>query len=226
MKQYRALIISCILLVIVTVFAVAAYGRSSASNGLNGQKKGAAAATAQKNQEVYTQLDFSDTRGQEFAERGLITAPDSINLSLWRNVYLVGTFELRNGTALYPEGVTTGVGSTAQNMDAETMLDYMGIMMDSNQLSDRSFTVNLQLADDENYLLKIHHGVLLYYPGEQDDKADLTIQTRKLGILAITARNEDSIGKLVTSVEGDQELYKALCGSMVSLKLYFNIAEP
>jgi len=144
----------------------------------------------------------------------------------WRNAYLVGAFELRNGTSLYPEGVTTGVGSTAQNMDAETMLDYMGIMMDSDQLADRSFTVNLQLTDDENYLLKIHHGVLLYYPGEQDDKADLTIQTRKLGILAIAARSEDNIGKLVTSVEGDQELYKALCDSMASLKLYFNIAEP
>lgn len=162
MKQYRALIISCILLVIVTVFAVAAYSKLSAANELDRQKKGAAAVTE----------------------------------------------------------------SAAQNIDAETMLDYMAIMMDSDQLSDQSSTVNLQLSDDENYLLKIHHGVLLYYPGEQDDKADLTIQTRKLGILAIAARNEDNIGKLVTSVEGDQELYKALCDSMVSLKLYFNIAEP
>lgn len=162
MKQYRALIISCILLVIVTVFAVAAYSKLSAANELDRQKKGAAAVTK----------------------------------------------------------------SAAQNIDAETMLDYMAIMMDSDQLSDQSSTVNLQLSDDENYLLKIHHGVLLYYPGEQDDKADLTIQTRKLGILAIAARNEDNIGKLVTSVEGDQELYKALCDSMVSLKLYFNIAEP
>lgn len=191
MKQYRALIISCILLVIVTVFAVAFYGKTSAADGLNNEKKGATDITAQRNHEVYTQLDFSDTREQEFAKRGMITALEFV-----------------------------------RSDHGWIILDYIGIMMDSDQLADQSFTVNLQLADDENYLLKIHHGVLLYYPGEQDNKADVTIQTRKLGIPAIAAHNEDNIGKLVTSVEGDQELYKALCDSMVSLKLYFNIAEP
>ena len=45
----------------------------------------------------------------------------------WRNAYLVAAFELRNGTSLYPENAGTGVGSTAQNMDVQTMLDYMGI---------------------------------------------------------------------------------------------------
>ena len=84
----------------------------------------------------------------------------------WRNAYLVAALELRNGTDWYPEGATTGVGSTAQNMDTQTMLDYMGIMLDSTKLADKSFTINLQVTDEQNYLLKVHHGVLLYYPGE------------------------------------------------------------
>lgn len=144
----------------------------------------------------------------------------------WRNAYLVAAFELRNGTDMYPEGITTGVGSTAQQMDTQTTLDYMGIMLDSTKLADKSFTINLQVTDDENYLLKVHHGVLLYYPGEQDDAADITIRTKKTGILAIAACNEDGISKLVESVDGDQELYKAFCESMTPLSLYFNIIEP
>ena len=144
----------------------------------------------------------------------------------WRNAYLVAALELRNGTDWYPEGATTGVGSTAQNMDTQTMLDYMGIMLDSTKLADKSFTINLQVTDEQNYLLKVHHGVLLYYPGEEDENADLTIKTKRTGILAIAARNEDGMSKLVESVEGDQELYKAFCDSMASLKLYFNIVEP
>lgn len=144
----------------------------------------------------------------------------------WRNAYLVAALELRNGTDWYPEGATTGVGSTAQNMDTQTMLDYMGIMIDSTKLADKSFTINLQVTDEQNYLLKVHHGVLLYYPGEEDENADLTIKTKRTGILAIAARNEDGMSKLVESVEGDQELYKAFCDSMASLKLYFNIVEP
>lgn len=98
----------------------------------------------------------------------------------WRNAYLTAAFELRNGTDLYPQTSAIGVGSTAQNMDAETMLNYMGIMMDADKLADKSFTVNMQFTDDDNYLLKIHHGVLLYYPGEQDDNADVTIRMKRI----------------------------------------------
>lgn len=116
--------------------------------------------------------------------------------------------------------------SGAWRMDMQTTLDYMGIMLDSTKLADKSFTINLQVTNDQNYLLKVHHGVLLYYPDEQDENADITITTKKAGILAIAACNEDGISKLIESVEGDQELYKAFCESMTPLSLYFNIIEP
>lgn len=144
----------------------------------------------------------------------------------WRNAYLVAASELRNGTDMYPPSAVTGSGSTAQQMDMQTTLDYMGIMLDSTKLADKSFTINLQVTNDQNYLLKVHHGVLLYYPDEQDENADITITTKKAGVLAIAACNENGISKLVESVEGDQELYKAFCESMTPLSLYFNIIEP
>ena len=144
----------------------------------------------------------------------------------WRNAYLVAASELRNGTDMYPPSAVTGSGSTAQQMDMQTTLDYMGIMLDSTKLADKSFSINLQVTNDQNYLLKVHHGVLLYYPDEQDENADITITTKKAGILAIAACNEDGISKLIESVEGDQELYKAFCESMTPLSLYFNIIEP
>lgn len=143
----------------------------------------------------------------------------------WRNAYLVGAFELRNGTDLYPPTEIVGAGTTAQSMSAQNTLDYMGIIMDTEQLADESFLVNLVLTDDQNYLLKIHHGVLLYYPGQQSDEAAFTITTRRAGVLAIAAKNTDLIAKLVT-VEGDEALYRKLCDSMVKLSLYFNIIEP
>ena len=68
--------------------------------------------------------------------------------------------------------------------------------------------------------------MLLYYAGEQDENADLTIRTKRTGILAIAARNEEGISKLVESVEGDEKLYKTFCDSMTSLQSYFNIIEP
>ena len=144
----------------------------------------------------------------------------------WRNAYLVAAFELRNGTKFYPATTTLGEGSTAQNMDAQTMLDYMGIMMDTDKLADKTFAVNLKLSDAEDYLLRIQNGVLLYYEGEQAENADLTISTSRVGILALANNNEEGLSRLVTSVEGDETLYRALLESMTQLSLYFNVIEP
>ena len=144
----------------------------------------------------------------------------------WRNAYLVAAFELRNGTGAYPQTGRIGAGTTAQGMDAQTMLDYMGIMLDAEKLAGQSFTVNLKLAGDDNYLLKLHHGVLLYYKDVSDAQADLTLSTVRAGILAMANGDQENIEKLVTLESGDQALFAALCGSMAVPELYFHIVEP
>ena len=144
----------------------------------------------------------------------------------WRNVYLVAAFELRNGTGNYPQTGRIGVGATAQGMDAQTMLDYLGIMLDAEKLADQSFTVNLKLTDGDDYLLKMHHGVLLYYKGVSDANADLTLSTTRVGILALANGDSENIAALVTLESGDEALFTALCESTAAPELYFNIIEP
>ena len=111
-------------------------------------------------------------------------------------------------------------------MDAQTMLDYMGIMLDAEKLADKSFTVNLKLSDGGDYLLKIHQGVLLYYKDRIDEQADLTLSTTRMGILALANGDSEIIAQLVTLENGDEALLKALCESMAAPELYFNVIEP
>ena len=144
----------------------------------------------------------------------------------WRNAYLTAALELRNGTDNYPKANRIGVGSTAQGMDAQTMLDCMGIQLDAEKLADRSFTVNLKLQDGDDYLLKVHHGVLLYYKDTFDANADLTLSTQRMGILAIINGNLEEVNHLVTVEGGDASLLTALCESMCAPELFFNIIEP
>ena len=144
----------------------------------------------------------------------------------WRNAYLVAAYELRSGTDAYPQTNRIGVGTTAQGMDAQTMLDYMGIMLDAEKLAGKSFTVSLKLSDGDDYLLKVHHGVLLYYKGTSDAAADLTLSTVRTGILAIANGDQESVEKLVTVEGGDEALLTLLCESMAQPELYFNIIEP
>ncbi len=144
----------------------------------------------------------------------------------WRNAYLVAAFELRNGIDNYPRTSRIGVGTTAQGMDAQMMLDYMGIMLDTEKLADKSFTVRLKLEDGEDYLLKLHHGVLLYYRDTGTAAADLTLSTVRVGILALANSDQANIDELVTLEDGDEALFRVLCGSMTTPELYFNIIEP
>ena len=111
-------------------------------------------------------------------------------------------------------------------MDAQTMLDYMGIMLDTEKLADMSFTIRLKLTDGEDYFLKLHHGVLLYYKDDGTAEADLTLSTVRTGILAIANSDQENIAKLVTAESGDMTLFEDLCTSMTTPKLYFNIIEP
>ena len=134
-----------------------------------------------------------------------------------------------NGRGLFGKACRTALdtlGTTAQGMDAQTMLDYMGIMLDAEKLADKRFTVNLKLSDGGDYLLKIHHGVLLYYKDRVDEQADLTLSTTRMGILALANGDSEKIAQLVTLESGDEALLKALCESMAAPELYFNVIEP
>ncbi len=75
-------------------------------------------------------------------------------------------------------------------------------------------------------MLKVHHGVLLYYQGMSDENADLTLSTVRVGILALANGNQENIEKLIIVESGDKALFDALCESMAQLDLFFNIIEP
>ena len=114
-------------LILAAVTALPGMSVSAQDLGLNTEQKEATEYTKAANDEVYALLDFEDERERENAERGLITAPDSLeittedgkvawsqdayafldedapdsaNPSLWRNTQLnhvYGLFEVMDG---------------------------------------------------------------------------------------------------------------------------------
>lgn len=71
------------LLLALSLLSGCAAGQGAAegeASPLNGEQKGATALTAQHNQSVYDLLDFTDQQELEFAQRGLISAPESLEL--------------------------------------------------------------------------------------------------------------------------------------------------
>lgn len=143
----------------------------------------------------------------------------------WRNAYLTGAYELRNGTKNYPN--SEGSGATALGMSTETMLDYLGICLDEKKLEDQNLVINLEVTDkNAKYLLRINHGVLIYSQEKWSDKADATIKTKSAGILGIAQNNQKLMDASIEKVEGNSDIIKTLTSSVAEFPLYFNIIEP
>ncbi len=78
MKKHLAAFLAAALLASGTVSAASA--DTAQDLGLSTDVKPATSYTAQANQAVYDQLDFTDTQEAEFAQRGLIDAPEHLEL--------------------------------------------------------------------------------------------------------------------------------------------------
>lgn len=141
----------------------------------------------------------------------------------WRNAYLCGAKELRDGSI--PFANVGGSTDVRTKMNSELMLDYIGICLDNNAAQDLNFTANLNLTDTgEKYLLTVKSGVLVYQKGIQSPTADATWIMPKEGLFTILSKNKELQKKFVQ--EGNKELLGQLTDKMVIFNTYFPIIEP
>jgi len=144
----------------------------------------------------------------------------------WRNAYLTAALELRMGNSKDESKLAKGSTDILLNTTVEMMLDYMGILIDSNAAEDIDITFNLVITDtNERYFVHLFHGVLLYYAGQTREFADATLTCPKIGLLALISRNEAQ-QKLMIKVDGDGDIPMKLTQAMVTLDKTFNIVEP
>ena len=79
----------------------------------------------------------------------------------WRNAYLSAAQELRFGTNTDSSTRGNSTGDTISHMTTEMILDYIGILVDTEKIHDLSFTANIILPD-ENYVMRVKNGIVLY----------------------------------------------------------------
>ncbi len=144
----------------------------------------------------------------------------------WRNAYLTGAKELREGTTTDTSLLAHGSTDTRTEMSAEMMLDYIGICLNSNKAQDLNFKVNLAISDTgENYVLTVKSGVLLYQKKAAVKDADATWTTPKLGLFTIVSKDTDKQKEMI-QVKGDTTLLNKLTENIETFPQLFNIVEP
>ncbi|HEY1853657.1 MAG TPA: alkyl sulfatase dimerization domain-containing protein [Solirubrobacterales bacterium] len=146
----------------------------------------------------------------------------------WRNFYLSGATELRNGV------VDLAAPDTASpdNVKAMTMplyFDYLGMRLNGAAAGDRRQTFVCVLPDiDETWTLMLRHGTLSHRQGaDADADATLTIDRSDLDrVILKTASLEELLADGPAEVEGDAAALHGLLRLLDEFEFWFNIVTP
>jgi alkyl sulfatase BDS1-like metallo-beta-lactamase superfamily hydrolase len=147
----------------------------------------------------------------------------------WRNFYLTGAKELREGVKELPTP-NTASPDTVRAMSPEMFFDYLAIRLDSSKAADAAMTLNVDLGDQGGkYLLELENGVLNHTADARADDADatLTLSRNTLNDIILqqtTAAEAVSAGDI--HVEGDQSKLEELVSYLDTFEFWFNIVTP
>lgn len=147
----------------------------------------------------------------------------------WRNFYLTGAKELREGVQELPTP-NTASPDTVRAMSLDLFFDYLGVRLNAEKAGDTKLTFNFDFGDkDGKYLLQLENGVLNNTKGQQADNADATITLTRDNLNAIVL-GDTTLDKAVADgsikVTGDNAKLGQLVSMLDNFEFWFNIATP
>lgn len=148
----------------------------------------------------------------------------------WRNVYLSAAKELREGNQAENSSEIGHSGDGQKAMASTSMLGYMGILLNKENLEGENFKINITLTDTkETHSVQIRDGVMLTYENSLFEQADASITCQKAALFAIISGDVDTVKKAM-QIDGDAELIYLLTENMNAYNGQesgkFNIIEP
>jgi alkyl sulfatase BDS1-like metallo-beta-lactamase superfamily hydrolase len=148
-------------------------------------------------------LDEGDLRfAAELASHAVFANPDSAEAkdvlattltrlgygaenATWRNCFLLGATELRDGIKPTPISASSGMAAA---MTVTQTFDTIAIRIDGPRAADTTLSVLWNFTDSgERYWMELSHGVLIHHPTKRTPQADLTVtltHAQLLGLLA------------------------------------------
>ncbi len=160
---------------------------------------------------VYTQLGYQSESGP------------------WRNIFLTGAKELREGMNVVPIPSTLSP-DVVRNLGLETYLDFLGVSLNHPKAAGRIITLNFVIPDrNQQYVVYVENGVLNYTIGRQDDDADATVTMDRAVLDNINLR-QTTIAEAMqagqVTVEGNPVKLIEFLGLIDRFDPWFNVVTP
>jgi alkyl sulfatase BDS1-like metallo-beta-lactamase superfamily hydrolase len=148
----------------------------------------------------------------------------------WRNFYLSGAQELREGVHELGSPHTMSEDVLAA-MSLDHLFDYMAIRLDAEKAAGKTIVIDFQFTDTgQRYVLKVENAVLNHSSGRQDGHADASVVTTRSALnefLVAAEGSEDASGAAgAFQIEGDPQKIAELFSLLDRFDFWFNIVTP
>jgi alkyl sulfatase BDS1-like metallo-beta-lactamase superfamily hydrolase len=166
--------------------------------------------------EVVNHVVFADpgnAEARELQARALEQLAYGAENATWRNVYLMGARELREGPVLSPAVLPLDMLS---RLTVSQILDTLAVRIDGPRAWDVALRVNFTLGERaDRYLVRLQHGVLSHVVGRHDADADATIALAEgefVPLLVGLVTLSDLVADGSAEVVGDAQVIETIRG--------------
>ena len=173
--------------------------------------------------------DPSNTEARQLGADALEQMGYAAESATWRNAYLLGAFELRQGR---PHTVARAPVSpdVLRAMSVEHIFDLLGVRLNGDKAEGRRIVVNWIFPDlARPYVLNLENCALTYLADRRSDRADATVTLDRATLNRLILRElsiPDAMQSGRARVDGDPARVAELFGLLDDFTLMFEVVEP
>jgi alkyl sulfatase BDS1-like metallo-beta-lactamase superfamily hydrolase len=147
----------------------------------------------------------------------------------WRNAYLVGAMELRNGVPKSPGGSTANA-DTLKAVSNELFFDFLGVRLNAAKAEGKTLVFNWNFTDSkQQFVLTLENSALTHVAGRQVTDADATLTLARPTLDAIVLQRTtfpQAVEAGLVKIEGDPSKLALLLSLLDTFNPMFEVVEP
>jgi len=173
--------------------------------------------------------DPSNTEARHLGADALEQLGYAAESATWRNAYLLGAFELRQGrldvvarAPISPDVVRA--------MSLEHLFDYLGVRLNGEKAEDRRIVINWAFSDlARTYVLNLENCALTYLADRRSARADATVTLDRATLDRIILGEvpfAEAVRQGLARIEGELDKVAELFSLLDDFALMFEVIEP
>ncbi|WP_223217264.1 alkyl/aryl-sulfatase [Rhizobium cauense] len=144
----------------------------------------------------------------------------------WRNFYLTGARELREGVTELPVP-NTASPDTIRAMPIDMFFDFLGVRLNGDRAAGKTIEINMELTDtNEKYVVGVENSAIHYSKDKSAPSADVSIVTTREALNDVmlgTSTMEKQVVEGKAKLTGDPKKLSEFVGLLDNFEFWFNI---